>query len=212
MENQEIRTRTKEGYQELCNMAREPYPITYKRMEIAFLNHPVNEMKDIVQLIGFAWSWMPRIPQLRLELLDEGTERQCVSWFQELAAGNDQNLPKLLHTLVPLIDNSVVGVSKMLYFAGPDYAPILDKRVVTGWNSFFRLTRKKDQPLRLKTKNKEETNIKDNIATYLLYRRQILEWQAAINGNVTIRDIEKHLFQLGGKEVTLKTNIGENEN
>jgi hypothetical protein len=100
-----------------------------------------------------------------------------------------------LKTFVGLINNSVVGTSKVLHFIAHDYVPILDSKVLINWNSFFKNT---ETPLLPKT-----YTVSKQIDVYLQYWKLMAEWKnncKKAGKDVSLRTLEKSLFKLENNE------------
>lgn len=155
-----------------------------------FSNHHLNSIKDFWKVVAFAYSWMPTIPTIYYDKI-EGKEEKL---FNEL-----KNLQKcigdnrwLFTTLVPVINNSVVGTSKALHFIAPYEIPIYDSRVIRAWSKLF----KKDKSLRLQYKTGGE------VGKVLFYIKKMHEWLdicKSSDESITLRDLELILYYYGEK-------------
>jgi hypothetical protein len=164
--------------------------IWYKETYNLFTNDsPVKNKDDVLKMIAYAYSWMPTIPDIR-ELEDS-------DWFDIIAEinqlRNDQEFvgrEKLLAKLVPIINNSIVGTSKVLHFIAPNKAPIFDSRVIKNWNQIFSGT---EVALgHLKTKSEQQ------IQQYTRYWDYMHTWLKVIHidkRDVTLRDLELRIFE-----------------
>lgn len=106
------------------------YELSYR----AFLNQPVETKEDVIRLIACAYSWMPTIPDVKPDV----DWNRLIDLIGELKTGNTANRRELLSILVPMVNNSIVGSSKVLHFIAPELVPIIDSRVVKAWNKRFK--------------------------------------------------------------------------
>jgi hypothetical protein len=106
----------------------------YKHTYELFVNHPLNSMDDFWLKVAFAYSWMPTIPNIDIQKSKLNDDLEFWKTLMYLKNGMEINRRKLLEKLVPNINNSIVGTSKVLHFIAPDYVPILDSKVLTNWN------------------------------------------------------------------------------
>lgn len=157
-----------------------------------FINHKLESIKDLIEVIAYAYSWMPTIPKInfkRFAQFDELKEE-----ILDLQNGDLSTRAGILKILIPLINNSEIGTSKVLYFLAPQIAPIFDRRVRVGWNVFFKgrtdIPRMPESP----TIN----GLQNKIYQYLAYWDYLLDWQKELK-NVSLRDIENKFFLLGSK-------------
>lgn len=155
-----------------------------------FINEGSPESReDFYKYVAFAYSWMPTIPSVRA--ITPG-EWKKISRLLKTAPMNEPDLKKLLLILVPIINNSLVGTSKVLHFINPDQFPILDSRVIRTWNDLF----KDNRSLRIKSVLQRLT-IEGRADVYLKYRQYLKDWKEKCGKNVSLRHIEKALFGLG---------------
>lgn len=83
-----------------------------------FKGRELNE-ETIILGVSLAYSWMPTIPKINLENIDEVVE---IIKKEELTAADLEELSKCFN-------NSVVGTSKLLHFIYPEKYPIWDSNV-----------------------------------------------------------------------------------
>ncbi len=99
----------------------------------SFLYQNLVTEKDLFKAIAFAYSWMPTIPKLNVS--NDINWNEILAMVQRFQARHDlEGREELLEVLVPIINQSVVGTSKVLHFIAPDKAPIIDSRVIVTWN------------------------------------------------------------------------------
>lgn len=167
------------------------YDLTYPIFSQASLSN----MEDFWRLVAYTYSWMPTIPEIKAHKI-ENSER-LVSDLQQLRNGNSELLAGLFKQLIPIINNSLVGVSKVLHFVCPSQVPIIDRNVLIGWNYFFFELYPQFSVTKLASYHTALNH--NHIPMYMKYRRELLQWWANCEGKVSLRDLEKRLFELGRK-------------
>jgi hypothetical protein len=125
--------------------------------------------------------------------------------LQGLREGNASCLPTLLSQLIPAINNSLVGVSKVLHFIAPQYIPIIDRNVLRGWDLFFFKLQPGYAVPRLPSYNVSLNQ--NHIEKYLAYRETLIEWAKNCKGQISIRDLEVGFFELGKHTVNEKIEL-----
>ena len=103
----------------------------YKLSYCAFLKQPIDSKEDIIRLIAFAYSWMPTIPEIKSDKVEWP---RIIRMLKKLRSGDKCQLRELMAELTPVINNSIVGTSKVLHFVAPKHVPIIDSNVVRAWN------------------------------------------------------------------------------
>ena len=163
----------------------------YQKSETYFLAHSLDNPQDLALFIVFAYSWMPKIPQVDFEaILDHPSLfSNLVQLRSEKISIKEQDviLKEILPFLIRKINNSMIGVSKMLYFISPGNCPILDKKVIEVWNLEF-----EDEYLH-PSATSEITKTND----YLRYRKKMLQWLKEVQNKlpkITLRELEWVLF------------------
>ena len=191
----------REKYQELCErVGDEAIDAWYRKSEPIFRSQQIRSESDLIKLVAFAYSWMPTIPEWRCEL----DWPECEKAFRKLSEGEEGALEKVLELIVPSINNSIVGASKVLHFAYPDNAPIIDSNVVIGWRALFfpKGVRGKVSgeiaalPSNFGAYGSDAAERSKHIDLYVKYSKNLFVWAEALNG-VTVRDIETKLYLLG---------------
>jgi hypothetical protein len=142
---------------------------------------------DFYRVIAFAYSWMPTIPNVKQ--IGNKQWREIKRLLPKIAR-NPEPLRKLLVILIPIINNSLVGTSKVLHFISPEQVPIIDSRVLANWNRIF----KQNKELTLKKTLLLDSNKTRQIKNYLKYRDMLIEWQSKCGRKVTIRKLEELLY------------------
>ena len=163
------------------------YQYSYK----IYVSHNLDSIDDFWKVVAFAYSWMPTIPTIYYKKI-KGKEDRLFSELRKLKQGKG-DIPWLFNTLTPIINNSVVGTSKVLHFIAPDSVPIYDSRVISAWSKLF----KSDKKLRLQFKSGGD------IGKVLFYVEKMEEWLAEClkySPYLKLRDIELMLYYYGGKK------------
>ncbi|MEQ9426100.1 MAG: hypothetical protein RJQ09_16870 [Cyclobacteriaceae bacterium] len=159
-----------------------------KSYEVFKNDSDIKSIDDLIKVIAFTYSWMPTIPTIHFHQVIN--EHLLIKRINDLRDGKTANRELLLKELVPVINNSVVGTSKLLHFIAPDYVPIIDSRVRTGWNVFFKTEIKKQL---------SDLNGKNKIDAYLKYWIYVDKWRKKLD-NVSYRDIELLFYTIGENE------------
>ena len=155
------------------------YGTTYE----IFKKHPLNSLADFWKIVAFAYSWMPTIPTIRMDKLAIA-KKDLLTKLKQLKSGDANQVASLFEILVPVINNSYVGTSKVLHFIAPRVVPIYDSRVVKAWNCLFYETE-----LSLTTQKGEKNRVQ-------FYIQKMQTWQQnCAHQNIQLRDIELALFQ-----------------
>jgi hypothetical protein len=84
-------------------------------------------IEDIIVGMSLSYSWMPTILTINFDLIKEN-ESKILGIFQGVKRGGLVNNEQL-ELLQKIINNSVVGTSKLLHFINPEQYPIIDSRV-----------------------------------------------------------------------------------
>ncbi len=165
------------------------YDLTYE----LFKNSSLDSLDDFWRIVAFTYSWMPTIPEIYEDEIKDG-ENLLVK-LKGLKNGDSSHLKSLLEELVPVINNSLVGTSKVLHFIAPEQVPIIDRNVLKGWNIFF--TKHHPDSSIIKLPSYQTALGINHIGKYLQFRDTLIAWVKNINVNVCLRDIEYYLFKLG---------------
>ena len=103
------------------------------KTETIFKAQEITSEEDFIKLVALAYSWMPTIPAWRRDL----NWKECKAALKRFRSGAAGSLKEMLELIVPSINNSIVGASKVLHFVSPDRATIIDSNVVIGWRTLF---------------------------------------------------------------------------
>ncbi len=143
--------------------------------------------EELFQIIAYAYSWMQTIPNVKPIT---NKEWLTISSLLKRIDTKSNALEQLLFILIPIINNSLVGTSKVLHFISPVRVPIINSRVRKAWNKIF--AKRKD--LKLKGLLVTKANLQSVVNSYLNYCSNISKWQEACGKGVSIRDIESILY------------------
>ncbi|WP_052323803.1 hypothetical protein [Flavihumibacter sp. ZG627] len=170
------------------------YQLTYD----LFRSSPLDSFEDFLRIIAYTYSWMPTIPTVKVNyILDK---EELLERLRSLRKGDFYLLPDLLKQLIPVINNSLVGVSKVLHFIASDHVPIIDRNVLSGWTFFFS-SEYPNLSVPKMPHYKTALNQK-HIPQYLEYRTVLNKWAVNCDTSVSMRELESALFYLG-RTVTL---------
>jgi hypothetical protein len=165
------------------------YKLTYE----IFTNAPLDTLTDFWKIVAYTYSWMPTIPDVKAHLIKEPDA--LLLKLQALKAGDRSQLSDLLHQLIPVINNSLVGTSKVLHFIAPGIVPIIDRNVLRGWDIFFFKLHTGFNVIRLP--NYQVGLNRNHIEKYLSYKKLLSEWVENGEHTFSMRDLEFSFFELG---------------
>lgn len=168
-------------------------PNWYQLSYNLFRSSPLENFEDFLCIIAYTYSWMPTIPTIKAHYIAD--KEEILVKLRSLRKGDVDMLPDLLQQLIPVINNSLVGVSKVLHFVASNHVPIIDRNVLSGWAAFFSL----EYPNLMvpKMPHYKTTLNQKHIPQYLEYRTVLKQWAANCEASVTMRDLESALFYLG---------------
>ncbi len=187
---------------ELCQLVGDnEVDIWYQKSEPLFHIDGIGSEEDLIRLTSYAYSWMPTIPKWKCKV-DWSMVKEAL---HELDNGVPGALKLVFDRIVPVINNSIIGASKVLHFAYSDKVPIIDRNVVAGWRKLFF-----PDGIRVRNKNWDVAKLPSNfngygsnavmrsnhIVRYISYAENMVLWKNTI-GEVSIRDIETKLYLLG---------------
>ena len=163
----------------------------YEQTYELFVNHSLNDRSDFWKIVAFASSWMPTIPNIDIQQSKLNDDLEFWENLNCLRNGSEIDRKAFLEKLVPNINNSVVGTSKVLHFIAPDYVPILDSKVLSNWNWFFKETQTPTFSKILSASNQNRI--------YFQYWKLMEVWKnncKKVGKDVSLRALEKGLFTL----------------
>lgn len=160
-----------------------------------FINSNIDSKEDLVKIMAFVYSWMPTVPNIKCsESFEKLSENDILSMCNRLKDDKItiDELEKLLLKLIPIVNNSIVGTSKFIHFINQNY-PILDSKVLDSWNKHF------NEKYKI-VSNLNSAKVKNKVLIYLDYYKKMGLWLNECHENdknITIRDLEKILFEIG---------------
>jgi hypothetical protein len=115
-----------EGYEKLCEIYQRNNKISSKEnwfevSESIFKNQELESKDDFIKIIAYAYSWMPTIPKLNGDI----DWNYLFPLLKSLKQGDMSLRLDILNVIVPYINNSVVGSSKVLHYIAPEIVPII---------------------------------------------------------------------------------------
>jgi hypothetical protein len=164
--------------------------ISYKEFIDFFVGEKVLTKSDLILGANFAYGWMPTILTFKNDNI-----KNCVQYINDVK--NNQHLTnEQLEELKAFVNNSMVGVSKLLHFINPQTYPIWDSRVALCFgipnhqvNNVEKFKTYKNWCYEMLKEDKEST-IHNNITSILQ--------QNQIDCNITpLRALEFCLFKMG---------------
>jgi hypothetical protein len=161
-----------------------------------FVNHPISKIDDIIPLIAYTYSWMPTIPTIKFELL--ANDKYLFDELKRLQSGSGFNLYEIMRKMIPAINNSIVGTSKVLHFIAPETIAIIDSRVVRAWKKHINFGNVSFP------ETFSRQNIKTNIDSYVNFNFIMNMWRDRIKmheKDIKLRDLEFMLYRLGGNDI-----------
>ncbi len=117
--------------QDSQNVIRDQYTDAYPHLISYFKEKTILTLEDFIRGAHMVYAWMPTILTVHSNDLDE-----VISLVNK--AKNEGELQEdEIKTIASIVNNSVVGTSKLLHFISPEHFPIWDSRV------YFYLTKKR---------------------------------------------------------------------
>lgn len=156
---------------------------------------------DLYLAMCIAYSWMPTMLDLYVE---KGTKLQnyipLVKRFKKYTTvnelkDNERLIVADLIKLSKLVNNSVVGASKVLHIFYPKMIPIFDSNVVKGWGDFFKTEMTLLPELKIPTYFNTMT-IEKQCEVYFKYWYYLLLWSNNTKEK-GIRRIEESFYWVG---------------
>ncbi len=101
--------------------------------------------QTLLMAMAAAYSWMPTMLDIYsdnnpsdLNRVARHVEYLCQIKTSSSLKKNQETVINKLSEIKALINNSMVGTSKVLHMFSPKFIPIIDSRVIRGWNKFFK--------------------------------------------------------------------------
>lgn len=108
-------------------LADDSYVVSYPYLLEYFSSKPSLEAGDVVRGAHMIYGWMPTILELYPEQGRSGLD-VAAQTLAKAKAGSALS-DKEIETLAALVNNSLVGASKLLHFVAPNHFPIWDSKV-----------------------------------------------------------------------------------
>lgn len=170
----------------------------------AFTSYRLNNETDLIRLIAFAYSWMPTMAKFKSHfgnnvnsLIDQINSFKAITDVADFE-NYQSRVEDLLKNLVKIINNSIVGSSKVLHFTNPSIFPIIDSRVVKGWNQLIETANEQGRSAIIS--GNLLSNPDKAIPFYIRYTTTLLHWLTEIKRsepNTKMRDLEVYLYIIG---------------
>lgn len=152
-----------------------------------FFTKKQSSVDNLILASSVSYSWMPTMLDIHTQkgIISIKKASKALSIIRNINTSSDlnnnRNINSAITQLKEVINNSMVGASKVMHLFH-DQAPIIDSRVIKSWNYFF---------------GNRNMKISNNVNGYLNYWKMILYWQKIINtenNKATVRDIEVMFF------------------
>lgn len=171
----------------------------YYQKALSLKLKPVTE-NDLYLAMCIAYSWMPTMLDIYTE--DNKSLKGYVPIVQRFSkyktlrdvSKNEDVIIEDLIKLAKLVNNSIVGASKMLHLFYSKTVPIIDSRVLIGWNQFFKIDYSNNPEIKLP--ETVPAKIEQQVEMYVKYWKFLLEWNEACEGS-KIRDLEEAFYWIG---------------
>ncbi len=163
----------------------------------AYIGHPCRCRTEFLIIAAIAYSWMPTMLNLHFEEYFEWNDLLDLIIKLE----NDHSVRvDLIKKIAPNCNNSLVGASKILHIIYPDEVPMIDSRVIAGWNHFFKDEINEESILKFpKSININEKNIDKRLKSYIDYWDMLKDWKNNLV-DVSMRDLEYYFYYIGDKK------------
>ncbi len=190
---------TKKKFKEIESKANS-IDVSKKKQEWDSYDHYVEFFSKKTELNGdtlllamaVAYSWMPTMLSIYIDKYESMNQYAVdikkllkIKSYNQLAK-NKAEVIQTIEKISAIVNNSVVGTSKVLHFFSGGDIPIIDSRVIKSWNDCF--------------KDKSEIRIRNKSTQYVDYWSYVLYWKEVINAP-SARSIEKVFFMLGGEKM-----------
>jgi len=165
-----------------------------------FASEKLGQFDWILQAMSVAYSWMPTMLDVYaineteflplLKIIKGLGKIETVQDFEK----KHKKIQEWLLLLTPIINNSIVGTSKVLHIFYPKTIPIIDSNVLKGWNKSLMKFYKKYPELRLPT-SVPSTNER-RVKVFMKYWRLLLIFKQNTQ-NSSIRVLEEPFYWNG---------------
>lgn len=148
---------------------------------------------DFLYAVHVAYSWMPKMIELTIKdlnqinkILSDVEYLRGISNHSQLHSSRNEICQKL-SSISGIINNSMVGISKVLHFFAPNNIPIIDSNVFQSWNQFFMCY---PSVMLRGSRNKIKVDC------YMDYWEAMLFWKQEVGLN-SVRQIEESFYIMG---------------
>jgi hypothetical protein len=159
-----------------------------------------NSINNLILAISVAYSWMPTMVDVyvndkkelhtALRIIKDLGNIKSLSDFEN----NQLKIEKGLIKLSCIINNSIVGTSKVLHIFYPNSIPIFDSKVLLGWDKSLKKQFKEYPELKLPINIPNSLNRR--VSIYMKYWRLLLMFKQNTKQK-SIRIIEEPLYMIG---------------
>jgi hypothetical protein len=163
-----------------------------------YLNSSCFSKDDLFKIAGLVYSWMPTMLELYYE--EDYDFDELIKQINNLGNIDEMAVKKVIMELTKIVNHSVVGVSKLLHIIYPTSFPIIDSRVASGWNKYFKVEITNSEIAAISTSWywKTETKLSYKVENYMKYKNYLSSWSK--NLGLSIRDIEVLFYLIGEPE------------
>jgi hypothetical protein len=163
-----------------------------------YSNSCCQSKEDLFKIAGLVYSWMPTM--LDLYYNEDYDFDELVKQINNLEKVDEMAIKKVIMELTKIVNHSVVGVSKLLHIIYPKSFPIIDSRVASGWNKYFKSEITTGEIVAICTSWywKTESQLTIKVENYLKYKNYLSFWSKNIG--LSIRDIEVLFYLIGEPE------------
>jgi len=111
----------------------DPYSRTYPHLVSYFAHKETLGLDGFVQGTHMVYGWMPTILKFHYDRLNNNRDDVLLSL--NLVKNGNYLDKKQIESIVRIVNNSVVGTSKLLHFIAPENYPIWDSKIYGYYNS-----------------------------------------------------------------------------
>ncbi|WP_371804792.1 hypothetical protein [Candidatus Lokiarchaeum ossiferum] len=164
------------------------YTESYKHFIDYFKNPDVIEEKHFYISTNFVYGWMPTILKYKSNKIND-----CISLLNEVKSGEILNKDQLT-ILKSTINNSIIGVSKLLHFINPDNYAMWDSNICNFLYGSKDIANNIDRYLEYTSFIDKIVNSDEFIASFPKYQEKFNDFTSG-----KIRVLENMMFQVGKK-------------